>query len=152
MGYTLQGIVGDRSLVGPLLRDMRGVVLPQDKIMIPLHQELRAARGIPLLPFTDEGCLSVPASLAALCRELSANGKVAYLEAEFFGGTGMQAALVANRGDLGKLEVSSHAINMALSVIGVEKGNALDEFDALLLGRARDTNDWLDPKDGRPVD
>jgi hypothetical protein len=146
MSYTLQGIVGDRSLVEPLLRGMHSVALPQDRILVPLHKGLRTARGIPLLPFTDEGCSSAPASLEELCRELSAWGKVAYLEAEFFGGTGMQAALIADRGALGVLDVSSHAINAALAVIGVTKGDAFDEFDALHLGDARDTDDWLDPR------
>jgi hypothetical protein len=54
--------------------------------------ELRDSHRIPDLPLTDEADEAVvPGPLEAVCRKLSQHGLVAYLEAEFWGGQGMQA-------------------------------------------------------------
>lgn len=45
-----------------------------------------------------DGLWKVPAALGRMLAACSANGPVAYVEAEFFGGTGEQAAQVWDRG------------------------------------------------------
>ncbi len=85
----------------------------------------------------------MPTALALLCAELSSRGRIAYVEAESFGGQGEQAALLAEDGKLvGEPNVFLNAINGALSFIGVKQGDAHDEFDAVGLGRERDTEQW----------
>jgi hypothetical protein len=79
---------------------------------------------------------------------------LAYLEADYFGGTGSQSAQVWDDGHvtLGPLHLAENQphpptgtpISRALQRLGVDKGNHYDEFDAVGLGRHRDTDDWLD--------
>jgi hypothetical protein len=74
---------------------------------------------------------------------MSITGPVAYIEAEFFGGSGGQSAAVWSRGSETMPPIHSRdAINQALRFLGVQIGNAQDEFDALGLGRHRDTRHW----------
>ena len=145
MGYTLQAIVGNADVLVPVVGNLPVVVLPQGKVLIPLTTDVRSQSGeIAFLPFTDEGDVVVPEALTALCEKLSAHGRIVYLEAEFFGGAGTQAMLVAEHGKVieGPL-VDVNAINVALRSIGVTAATALDEFAALRLDSHRDTDQWL---------
>ena len=146
MGYTLQAIVGNADVLTPVTGNMPVVVLPQGKVLIPLTTDVRAKAGeIPFLPFTDDGHSVVPEALAVLCEKLSANGRIVYLEAEFFGGTGTQAMLVAEHGKVVEgPQVHADAINVALRSVGVViTGTALDEFETLRLNSHRDTDRWV---------
>lgn len=73
----------------------------------------------------------------------SAEGPIAYVEAEFFGGAGTQASAVFKAGRLisGPI-IDSNAICIALAQVGVARTLSCDEFDALDLGRFRFTDDW----------
>jgi hypothetical protein len=91
---------------------------------------------------------------------LSAEGIIAYVEAEYFGGIGGQDAVVWEQGRLameplhallgrerlpGTVPGSGRAvqpINEALRRLGVKRGDS-DEFDALGLWRYRKTERWL---------
>jgi len=145
MGYTLQAIVGNAEILSPVTGDLPTVRLPQNQILIPLTTDVRSVAGqIPFLPFTDEGYDVVPDSLAALCKSLSRLGRIVYLEAEFHGGTGIQAMLIAEHGNLVRGPVvDDEAISAALRSIGVVTNGARDEFEAIHLGGHRDTDDWL---------
>jgi hypothetical protein len=112
--------------------------------MIPLTSELRHRLGIPDLPLTDEDDRPVvPESLDALCRKLSLHGLVVYLEAEFWGGQGMQAhALFRAGAALGPPVVAEDAINPALRQLGVHPDPHGDEVAAVGLGRHRDADAW----------
>ena len=97
------------------------------------------------------------AGIEALARRVSHTGPIAYLEAEMFGGVGTQATVVWLNGEvwLGPATTqfgwpppdratSPHwAFNQALRQLGVTRGAAFDEFDAVGLGRHRHTGDWL---------
>jgi hypothetical protein len=97
-----------------------------------------------LLPFTDEGETTTPSPLAKLCEVLSQNRTIAYIEAEIFGGSGMQASFIFSNGvQVGQPIVADDAINQALRSLGVSKGNSIDEFEAVGLGLHRDTDQWL---------
>jgi hypothetical protein len=85
----------------------------------------------------------------------SAKGPLAYIEADYFGGTGTQAAQAWDAGKvvLGPLHLTEgeplpttgSPISQALRRLGATKGNHIDEFDAVGLGRHRNTDDWLSP-------
>jgi hypothetical protein len=68
---------------------------------------------------------------------------VAFLAAEFFGGSGSQAVIGWQDGRLafGPLQAID-AINQALRWLGIDSAGHRDEFDALHLGRHRDTESW----------
>jgi len=120
--------------------DMHVVALPQAKALIPLTEDLREKHEIPFLALTDEGLDEMP----KVIERLTARAKrVAYVEAEFFSGTGTQAAAIYEGGRLvfGPL-LAENAISQALQQLGVSKDGCCDEFEALNLGRHRHTEDW----------
>jgi hypothetical protein len=143
--YTIQALIADNNVIeSSNLTEIKIISLPQAKALIPLSKSLRDALQIPYLPFTDAGLTQLPATIAELCHKISTSGKVAYIEAEFFGGQGMQACSLWNKGRmLTNPTVTHHAINEALQFLGVEKGESFDEFDALDLGHLRETDEWL---------
>ncbi|MES2638744.1 MAG: hypothetical protein V4850_04660 [Myxococcota bacterium] len=143
MSYTLQALVTDIGAALQLGLTMRA--LPDGRAIIPLVDELRAKHGLPYHPLLDEDA-GLPTVLAAFCAALSQSidAPIAYVEAEFFGGAGTQASVVWEQGHVTfGPEVSDHAINHALRVLGVRPSGDQDEFDALMLGTYRETEAWL---------
>jgi hypothetical protein len=141
MGYTLQAFIGEATEAKSAApSDAVIVELPQSKALIPLTESIREEHDISFLPLTDEGSDDVPTAV----HEFAARAKkIAYVEAEFFGGAGTQAAAVWEEGRLvfGPI-VADDAINQALRMLGVAKKEHFDEFEALNLGRHRDTDEW----------
>lgn len=86
----------------------------------------------------------------------STGGALAYVEADFFGGVGTQAAVVWDGGRLVLGPLSARLgpgrprprrawpINRALRTLGVRAGAHVDEFEAADLGRHRETEDWAE--------
>ena len=145
MSYTLQAIVADKP--GELQPKVgKFVPRPQGKILVPLTASLRNQYSIPELPFEERDVDAIEnliRNTKELIDVLGLKGKVAYLEAMFFGGVGYQAALVWDNGEvLMKPLNEQHAINAALKVLGIEKGESSDEFSALALGEHRNINQW----------
>jgi hypothetical protein len=144
MSYTLQAIVGSReTLDAGELEQLAAIDMGSNLRMVPLTADIRERYEIASLPLMDEGVVTLPQSLESLCRRLSRHGLVAYLEAEFFGGSGTQAhALFKDGFALGPPLIDSHAINQALRLLGVQSDGHHDEFNAIGLGRHRETDDW----------
>jgi hypothetical protein len=155
--YRLQAVIAAEHV----LRDLTSVI--QDARIVSLSQCLS------LLPMTDalfdevtvtdapqlDGFRKAPAGFDRALAACSANGPVAYVEADYFGGTGEQSAMVWDAGQvvLGHLHLAEKVpapvigtpISQALRRLGVIKGDHPDEFDAVGLGRYRDTEDWRPP-------
>lgn len=112
--------------------------------MLPLSTEALKVHDIPFRPLTDAAEKELPPQLLKLCEQLSKQCTLAYVEAEFFGGTGAQAHALFSEGKaIGQAVVSENAINDALRYLGVAKGEARDEFEAVGLGQHRDTDEWV---------
>jgi hypothetical protein len=115
------------------------------------------AQGMAIIPLTDDLYREVGAgeeadfffklstSVEQWAERISDNEAVAYIEAEFFGGSGDQSAVVWRDGArlLGPVH-TGNAINEALSLLGALRNNPLDEFDSVGLGRHRDTAAWVE--------
>jgi hypothetical protein len=82
---------------------------------------------------------------------------LAYVETEYFGGRGFQGAVVwangqlifgpaltGDREDFQTDNLPDNAINIALRILGVLKGNSHDEFDAIGLGKHRNNEGWIE--------
>ena len=144
MGYYLQAIVSTQPVLEKHACDFSGARV------VPLEQ------GCALIPITDELLDEIGAdgpsgkfenytpALADWLQRISITGRVAYVEAEYFGGAGAQSSVVWNAGQqvLGP-EHGDMAINVALQSLEVHRENS-DEFDAIGLGRHRFVEDWLD--------
>ena len=154
MAYVLQAVIASPTIFGQQqFPESRLVNLSQGMCLLPLTTGLRKHLNIPDLSLTDTDDGMVPATnklpqeIAKFCLSLSQNGRVAYLEAEFFG-SGVQASAVFEEGRHIQTLISTGqervgAINSALQLLGVTTGDYRDEFDALKLGQYRDTDKWV---------
>lgn len=153
--YRLEAVIADR----PVLRELTGpawqshiVPLDEGLSLLPMTDALSDALAVAGAPGLD-GFWKAPAGLGGRLAACSSHGPAAYVEAEFFGGTGTQSAQVWDRGAvvLGPLHTTEDEptlpagspISQALRRLGVARGDHLDEFDAADLGRHRRTEAWL---------
>jgi hypothetical protein len=154
--YCLEAVIAAEQTLIQLTSAMKGarlVSLGRDLALLPMTRTLtEALTTSDPVPRTDESW-KVPAGLGQTLAVWSAHASMAYVEAEFFGGAGEQHAQVWDNGavvlgplHLGENEQSPPAgtpISQVLRRLGVTKGNHHDEFDAIGLGRCRNTEDWL---------
>jgi hypothetical protein len=141
----MQGIVGDAEVLAaaPAAFATGALQLPQGKALVLFTERVREQYGVSFLPLTDDHERELPQSLRDICARVSQAGKIAYIEAELFGGLGTQATAVWENGALVQPPiVSRHAINDGLRALGVRATAAQDEFEALKLGMHRDIEDW----------
>jgi hypothetical protein len=77
---------------------------------------------------------------------------IAYIETDYFGGTGEQCAISWSQGTIlcgplrsnEKTPFNHRAINCVLQSLGVLRGNSCDEFAALGLNRYRENEAWVE--------
>jgi hypothetical protein len=143
--YEIQAVIGDRNVIQMgEIPWTRFVDLSQGKVMIPFTNKFINEMGIPYLPFAEGDATTLPFTIAKFCQLASSSGKIAYIEAFFFGGQGTQACSLWNTGIvLGEPRVGLQSINIALRFLGTKRDKDLDEFDTLNLGKFRKTEDWL---------
>lgn len=146
MGYSLQAFLGtknDMQQFGAKFTSSKLVSLTDELIMIPLTPKLYfEINGVeePESLYPGDGNIDAlePFLLIAM-----ANSKLAYFEADYFGGHGGQEGIVWENGARIKtLEYGQNCINQLLSEFGVKASGKLDEFDTVNLGRHRNTEDW----------
>jgi hypothetical protein len=151
MTYVLEALVGRNEINSVVLSQLPSsklIALHQDVWLLPLTNKL--VSEISQLPFnkTEKFLLppelkSVSANVILLAEQLSQNNKVAYLEAEFFGGIGEQvSAGWQDQKMVFHPRQSITAINQALQWLGVLRDNEHDEFDMIGLGQHRNTEAW----------
>ena len=145
MAYTLQAIIGESgSFSSTLPQKLHSIALRGGVDMIPLTSEALACHDILSFLLAEEAGEEVPPQLLSLCEQLSTKCSLAYIEAEFFGGAGTQAHAFFSEGKaVGRAVISENAINEALRYLGVKRGEAHDEFEAVGLDQHRDTDAWL---------
>jgi hypothetical protein len=153
--YRLEAVIGPepvlRAVVGSI-REARVVALDQHLSMLPMTDELFAALTVAGAPELG-GFRKAPAGSGRVLADCSVTGPVAYVEAEYFGGLGSQSAQVWDGGRVvlegthvdeeDSAPAEDSPISRALRRLGATRGERIDEFDAVGLGRHRDTDDWL---------
>jgi hypothetical protein len=158
MGYRLRGLIGHRHGVAhaAALLGVPTVDLPEGFALLP---------GPTLPPDAPAPTGSWPtgapfwwllADWEAAAAAASALSPIGYVEADFFGGSGIQTAVAwrdtgVTLGPLGRgtrqqappgSTLDDEPINTALRYLGVRRGATRDEFDTLALGRHRQVEDW----------
>lgn len=155
MGYALEAIIGcadTLQTVVPRLPSATLVVLTQGLAMVPMTEELFDA----VTDGTSDRSLGfrmLPSGFDGMLAAWSSAGPVGYVEADFFGGVGAQRAALWIGGDLvlGPVVVdegqssgeAGSPISQLLRQLGVARDGHRDEFEAVGLGRCRQTTDWL---------
>lgn len=157
MGHNLEAIIGKAADIEPIAdawTQAHSIALPQGLGMIKLDNELDEAihRALdkPGPEYADFHRLT-PA-LIALLEAQSKNTRLAYIETDYFGGPGTQAAILFADGKpaQGPLKTEDawdqennafvqtpegeRAINAVLKQLGVYRKGGLDEFDTIKLG------------------
>jgi len=158
MGHHIRGFIArqdDLCKAAESLPGARVAPLSLDFGFLPVTEPL--AGGDEPAPF--EHLERLTARLGAWAEEQSRLFPVAYVETDYFGGDGWQAAMawVGDRAVFGPVRTSDlwaagklaltplleGAVNQAVRLLGVERGAVRDEFDALGLGRHRSNESWL---------
>jgi len=152
MGHAIQALLipdGAAGLVPERLPHTRAISIGHGIQLVPVLDETFDALGeqspdLPDPPEVEFWKLSGPIVRVAL--ELSQHGPVAYIETDYFGGTGEQAAIVWEDGRvrMPAQQARSGPINEALRLMGVRAGIMRDEFEAVGLGAHRSNDDWLE--------
>ncbi len=145
MAYTLQAILGpSETLTDALIEGTHVVLLQAGVSMLPLGRAFLEAHGATFLPLIDAGESAVPSTIGEISVHLAKRGVVAYVEAEFHGGEGMQASVVFYQsGTHDPPRLARDAINAALKALGVHPHTGNDEFSVVGLGLHSDTEQWL---------
>ncbi|MDN3359847.1 hypothetical protein [Actinomadura sp. DC4] len=152
MSYELNAVIGDAGLLRvragepARLGALEGglAVMPMTSALFDALTDGSAA-GL--------GFWRLPGGFDRVLAGWSADGPLAYVEAEYFGGTGTQRPAVWAGGELafGPLGVAEgepfppagSPISQALRRLGVERGDAVDEFAAAGLYRHRHGAAWI---------
>jgi hypothetical protein len=152
MGYVLVSLLGKESTLQPAVeRYENAVVIPltDELALLPITTKLsdelhtdRSKRAYDL-----EGLWELSPEIMSVAAALSHAGLVAYLEAEFFGGTGSQAVLVWETGEItfgpfltGNEPGFEHpplrerAFNRVLQKFGVSADDSIDGFGKPIIG------------------
>jgi hypothetical protein len=157
VSYELRALAGQYQVVAKAAGEARIAVveLPLGYGLVPITaQVLDRLGGGTVGPFRDTFWY-LSAGVESLARTVSHTGPVAYLEADIFGGAGTQAMVAWRDGEVwlepattecrwppDPASASQGAFNQVLRQLGVDRGEAFDEFDALNLGKHRHTEDW----------
>ena len=153
MGHLVTGFIGNPETLAAFAGRVAlrpPVALPAGLALLPLRDsDLDSFLPLPLTGET-EGFTYLSEQLLEVLSQLSVNEPVMYFETEYFGGAGMQGAVVMERcrAVYGPRSAESGPINEALALLGVRIcPPARDQFETLGLGRHRSTADWLGEED-----
>ncbi|EMY60592.1 hypothetical protein LEP1GSC203_0382 [Leptospira terpstrae serovar Hualin str. LT 11-33 = ATCC 700639] len=82
--------------------------------------------------------------LFSILMQYSKIDKIGYIEAEYFGGSGSQSAILFDDGVVIFESISKqNSINKLLKKIGVKKKLFQDRFDYIGLNKFRKTEEWI---------
>jgi hypothetical protein len=154
MEHCVRAFVGARTILELVQRQFdlsRVVDLDQGLSLLPLSDPLYDAVPGDLLSPSRSGFVLLTPKIEALLKDTSTYGTVGYFETDYFGGTGKQGAVLAQLGEfVFGPQVEPGSINQMLAKLGVRRNTNCDEFDALGLGRIRDTESWIAQPSVRP--
>lgn len=149
MGHSLQALILRAPVEGAVPATAHLVRLSEDLVLLPVTDELfddAVARFGGGGDNHEAVFWKFSPALCALAMSLVGDRMYAYIETDYFGGVGTQAAAVWKGREIvmapEKAEIGP--INGALSLLGVQRGPRLDQFDRIGLSRHRHMEDWLE--------
>jgi hypothetical protein len=151
MAHFISGLVADASFLTNFAESLSlsiPVGLERGFAFLPIDDEdvVRVAgRSEPLV--VDDEFAALDLAFIPVVQDRSTGGAIVYLQTEYFGGEGGQAALLAQNGELVYGPTNSteapHPICQALALLGVTRSAPnTDEFDSVGLSRFRNNDDW----------
>jgi hypothetical protein len=151
MGYYLEAFIckkADSNLLTDRFEEAIAVELGQGLALIPMTEalfdqinEYSVSDSIDKFTYMDD-------HVEQKVLDAIGDTKFAYVEAEYFGGTGGQIAVTWNNNKREQiLPFGQDQINAVLKSFGVIANKGQDEFQTLGLGRFRHTKDWIDSEE-----
>jgi hypothetical protein len=158
MGHYIQGFIALTDALqtaASSLCNARCITLNLGYSFLPITDELVADTD----DVTHEILHRLSKSLIHWAEHTSNKSPIAYIETDYHGGMGSQSSIVWSLGKCAfgptetvdgyrdgkmlKTALLDGAINQAMRQLGVDRGDARDEFDALGLRSNRSNEDWL---------
>jgi len=153
MGHIINGIITSFKYEG----DLPNVILVGNYHLIPFENEY----GKNYIEQTLKPYEELTKETRKILKELSFKGKCAYIETEYFGGSGVQISEAWENGQriIGPLisfdgsqnykmpegaTIVEDSINETLRTIGIFKHEGKDEFDSVRLGDYRSNDDIIE--------
>jgi len=162
MGHNIRAFLGENDSINSLAKNWRSspvqlsqglsMLLLTDKLFDDITESVNIHNTI-----TIDGFTYLTSSIMFILEKYSQNGKLAYFETDYFGGTGTQSAVIFENGillktyksDIDDIDTATPSpdrfldkpINTVLRQFGVIRMAALDEFDTLGLGNYRNMPD-----------
>jgi hypothetical protein len=148
MGHCIQALVVPPGIADRLQSSypqLPRVVARQGFVILPVDTDFIDSVTETRPPQSTDSFMLLTDAFQDFLQGLSRLGPVAYIETEYFGGTGGQgAAVYADRRVVMKPEWGgSGPINRALKLLGVQRGLLGDRFSALGLGVYRSNDDLI---------
>ena len=161
MGYTLHGFIAKSGTFGKFRQPEARVSVVElnqgfDLLLNDVYLgQLLEASGYGDADSQDSEWL-LGDILIEMTTELSNETAIAYINADFFGGSGYQQAIVWENGQqilksetkISSIPKSFGPINEALRILGVKRDDQLDEFQAVGLSRYRQMERWFEEATG----
>ena len=144
MAYDFNGCIGAENVCKKIVKkfsELKMVHLYEDLFIVPMPDEFLnslSANDTEIIP--NFGYLT--SRMANTFFELSSDCTFAYLEAEYFGGTGGKRAVVYENMKIAFQDFTEDAFNIVLRHFGINKKNSFDEFEEVGFGEYRSTEDW----------
>ena len=149
MGHHINALIGRRSVLTSLIDRLGAPApteLPFELVIVPLDERRLDILALSTAPAFDGFTYLTPDIVSAIAAALD-NGPALYIETDYFGGIGQQAAGLVENGRLAWRAASSNEsdsplpdktpISQGLAKIGVVAAAGRDEFDEIGLVRFR---------------
>lgn len=143
MGHNIRAFIGKNDVIEKLASNWlaKVILLKQGYSMVFLTDRL--FDDITELSDLDneEDCLELDfftTAISEIMKEYSYKSMLAYVETDYFGGTGTQAGVLFKNGNIiVKPAKEENIINIILHKLGVYREKGKDEFDSINLGEYR---------------
>lgn len=148
MGYYLQAFIckqADTNIFTDNYDKAKNIEIGQGLSLIPMTEELFDQINNLVVSNSVDKFEYLTDNIETKILQLIDDKKIAYVEAEYFGGQGGQIAIIWNNGKRQSFfEYGQECINRVLKDFGIKTKFSKDEFDTLSLGRHRNTIDWIE--------
>lgn len=151
MGYYLQAFICKQTETNIFTENFdkaKKVIIDQGLSLIPMTEELFDQINNFVVSNSVDKFEYLTDSIETKVLQLMGDKKLAYVEAEYFGGQGGQISIIwGNHKREHLFSYGQDCINKVLKDFGVQAKSGNDEFDTVGLGRHRNTIDWVEDTD-----
>lgn len=148
MGYYLQAFIcnqADTNIFTDNFEKAKKIEIGQRLSLIPMTEELFDEINNFVVSNSVDKFEYLTENIESKILQLIGSKKIAYVEAEYFGGEGGQIAIIwSNHNRQNFFEYGQEGINKVLKDFRIKTKFFKDEFDTLNLGRHRNTIDWIE--------